>query len=60
MGLTHLTEHPINTGAAAPIKQRPHRVPLAYAAEEKGAIEDLLKRELFKRASPREPVLLFW
>ena len=60
LGLTHLTEHPINTGAAAPIKQRPHRVPLAYAAEEKGAIEDLLKKGVIQKSvSPwASPIVL--
>lgn len=42
--MTHLSEHTINTGDAAPIKQRPRRVPLAYAEEEKQAIHDLLKK----------------
>ena len=41
IGLTHLTEHAIKTGDAPPIKQAPRRVPLAYAEEEKKAIEDL-------------------
>lgn len=36
LGLTDLAEHPINTGNAEPIKQRPRRgVALAYAEEEK-------------------------
>jgi hypothetical protein len=42
LGLTHLAEHSIDTGDAKPIKQRPRRVPMAYASEEKKAIEDLL------------------
>lgn len=41
IGLTHLTEHSIPTGDAAPIKQPPRRVPLAHAEAEKKAIEDL-------------------
>ena len=41
LGLTHLTAHPINTGNAEPVKQPPRRVPLAHAAAEKQAIEDL-------------------
>ena len=41
LGLTHLAEHAINTGNAAPIKQAPRRVPLAYAEKEKQAIEEL-------------------
>ena len=39
--LTHLTELLINTGRAAPVKPPPRRVPLAFAADEKKAIEDL-------------------
>ena len=60
IGLTHLTEHPINTGDAAPIKQRPRRVPLAYADEEKGAIEDLLKKGVIQKSiSPwASPIVL--
>ncbi|MEW8545559.1 MAG: reverse transcriptase domain-containing protein [Candidatus Thiodiazotropha sp.] len=41
LGLTHLTEHSIPTGDAAPVKQPPRRVPLAHAGDEKKAIEDL-------------------
>ena len=41
LGLTNLTVHPINTGNAEPVKQPPRRVPLAFAANEKKAIEDL-------------------
>ena len=41
LGLTHLASHAIKTDGAAPVKQPPRRVPLAYAEEEKRAIEDL-------------------
>ena len=41
IGLTDLTEHEIPTGDAAPVKQAPRRVPLAHAADEKKAIDDL-------------------
>lgn len=60
IGLTNLTEHPINTGDAKPIKQRPRRVPVAYAAEEKGAIEDLLKKSVIQKStSPwASPIIL--
>jgi len=60
LGLTHLTEHPINTGDAAPIKQRPRRVPLAYVDEEKGAIKDLLKKGVIQKSvSPwASPIVL--
>ncbi|KAH3876922.1 hypothetical protein DPMN_000774 [Dreissena polymorpha] len=40
LGLTQLAEHVINTDNAAPVRQRPRRVPLAE--EEKQAIEDLM------------------
>ncbi len=51
LGLTDLAEHPINTGNAAPIKQMPRRVPLAYAQEEKKAIEDLLKKGVIQKST---------
>ncbi len=51
LGLTDLAEHPINTGNAAPIKQRPRRVPLAYAQEEQKAIEDLLKKGVIQKST---------
>ena len=41
LGLTHLTSHAIKTEGAAPVKQPPRRVPMAYADDEKKAIEDL-------------------
>jgi hypothetical protein len=44
LGLTHLTEHTINTGNAKPIKQRPRPVPMAFADEDKKAIEKLLEQ----------------
>ena len=40
-GLTHLTSHAVMTEEAAPVKQAPRRVPLAYAADEKKAKDDL-------------------
>ncbi len=51
LGLTDLAEHPINTADAAPVKQRPRRVPLAYAEEEKKAIEDLLKKGVIQQST---------
>ncbi len=51
LGLTYLAEHPINTADAAPVKQRPRRVPLAYAEEEKKAIEDLLKKGVIQKST---------
>ena len=51
--LTHLTEHTIDTGNAAPIKTRSRRVPLARAVAEKAVIEDLLRKGVIRqRTSP--------
>ena len=51
IGLTDIAEHPINTGDAQPIKQRPRRVPLAFASEEKAAIEDLLRKGVIRQST---------
>ncbi|XP_060586294.1 uncharacterized protein LOC132742031 [Ruditapes philippinarum] len=51
IGLTHLNEHSIDTGNAQPIRQRPRRVPLAFASEEKQAIEDLLKKGVIQKST---------
>ncbi len=51
IGLTHLAEHPINTENATPVKQRPRRVPMAYAGEEKKAIEDLMKKGVIQKST---------
>ena len=51
VGLTSLAEHSIDTGDAAPIKQRPRRVPLAYAEEEKKTIEDLLQKGVIRKST---------
>ena len=60
LGLTHLTEHSINTGSAAPVKQPPRRVPLAFAADEKKAIEDLKAKGVIRNSvSPwASPIVL--
>ncbi|MCW4264114.1 MAG: retroviral-like aspartic protease family protein [Candidatus Thiodiazotropha endolucinida] len=60
LGLTHLTEHAIRTGDAPPIKQPPRRVPLAYAEEEKKAIEDLKAKGVIRESvSPwASPIVL--
>jgi hypothetical protein len=51
LGLTHLTEHPIATGDAAPVKLPPRRVPLAFANDEKKAIDDLLKMGVIRKST---------
>ena len=60
LGLTHLTEHEIKTGDAAPIKQPPRRVPLAYAEKEKAAIEELKDKGVIRESvSPwASPIVL--
>lgn len=44
LGLTHLTEHVIETGDALPRKQAPHRVPIAFAGEDRKALDKLQKQ----------------
>lgn len=51
LGLTHLTEHPIATGDAPPVKFPPRRVPLAFANDEKKAIDDLLKMGVVRKST---------
>jgi hypothetical protein len=48
IGVTNVAEHTIDTGDAKPVKQHPRRVPLAYASEEKKAIEDLLQKGVIR------------
>ena len=50
LGLTHLTSHAIKTEEAAPVKQAPRRVPLAFAADEKKAIEDLKAKGVIRES----------
>ena len=51
LGVTNLAEHSIDTGDARPIKQRPRRVPLAYADEEKKALDDLMQKGVIKKST---------
>lgn len=51
LGLTHLTEHVIDTGTAKPIKQRPRPVPMAFAEEDKKAVEKLLDQGSIRPSS---------
>ena len=50
LGLTHLAEHTINKGYAAPIKRAPRRVTLAYAEQEKQAIEELKAKGVIRKS----------
>ena len=60
IGLTDLTEHEIPTGDAKPVKQPPRRVPLAHAADEKKAIDDLKAKGVIRESvSPwASPIVL--
>ena len=60
LGLTDLTEHMIDTADALPIKQPPRRVPLALAAAEKEAIQELEKKGVIRKSvSPwASPIVL--
>ncbi len=60
LGLTSLIEHTIDTGNARPIKVPPRRVPLAYAGEDKNAIDQMLARGLIQPSkSPWGAALVF-
>ena len=60
LGLTHLAEHRIETGDAFPIKQRARHEPLAFAGEEKKAIEQLERQGVIRKSSSpwSSPVVL--
>ncbi|CAC5421845.1 unnamed protein product [Mytilus coruscus] len=60
LGLTHLTEHSIDTGDARPIKQAPRRVPLAFAEEERKIITQMLDQGVIENSSSpwASPLLL--
>ena len=51
IGLTHLAQHVIDTGDARPIKQRPRRVPLAFADAEEQAINDLKEKGVIREST---------
>ena len=44
LGLTHLTEHAIDTGNSRPLKQPPRRTPIAFQGEEQKATLKLQKQ----------------
>ena len=48
LGLTHLTEHVIDTQEHAPIKQPPHRVPMAFANEDVKSLEKLQRQGVIR------------
>ena len=51
IGLTHLAQHVIDTGDARPIKQRPRRVPLAFADAEEQALNDLKQKGVIREST---------
>ncbi len=51
LGCTHLTEHMIDTGNSPPIKQHPHRTPIALANEEKAEIEKLQTQGIIEEST---------
>ena len=51
LGLTTLTEHAIETGEARPVKQAPRRPPMALVAEEKKAIDKLLRQGVIRKSN---------
>ena len=44
IGRTNLVEHTIDTGDSRPVKQPPRRMPLAFAGEDRKAIEKFTKQ----------------
>ena len=48
--MTNLAEHEIKTGDAAPVKEPPRRVPLAYADKKKAAIEDMKAKGVIRES----------
>ena len=60
LGLTHITEHVIDTGDSPPIKQVPRRVPLAFAGEDRIALEKLKEQGVIQDStSPWASPLVF-
>jgi len=51
LGHTHLVEHRIDTENAAPIRQPPRRVPLAFAEEEKKLIDQMKEQGIIRKSS---------
>lgn len=51
LGLTHVSEHIIDTGDAKPIKLPPRRVPIAYAEAELQTINDMEKQGIIRKSN---------
>lgn len=51
IGLTHLSEHTIDTGNARPIKLPPRRVPLAFAEEERKVIKQMEEQGIITKSN---------
>ena len=51
LGRTHLGEHVIDTGDAKPIKQRPRRVPIAFADQEEKVIKQMEEQKIIRKSN---------
>ena len=47
-GQTKLAKHPINTGDEPPVKQRPRRIPRAYAPEVQKQVKDMAEKGIIR------------
>ena len=50
VGLTQVAEHEINTGDAAPIRQRAYRIPMKMRDEYKRMIDDMAKNKIIRKS----------
>ena len=48
---THLGEHVIDTGDAKPVKQRPRRVPIAFADQEEKVIKQMEEQKIIRKSN---------
>ena len=62
LGKTHLVEHHIETGDAAPVKLPPQHIPLAFADEDCKGLEKLKGRGVIQPStSPwAAPLVMVW
>ena len=51
LGRTDLVKHKIDTGDAAPIRQRPRRVPMHMQDEARKQVQDLIDNDLVEPSS---------